>query len=95
MGTICCNVFLFLKATLREVVKKCRFHFLRALYAARFSLMQQTPETIFRIHKASCNLVMSEDNPYYILFAIHSEPSRNQLWNQTPLAKPDLLFVFK
>lgn len=62
-----------------EAVKKCRFHFLRVLYAAHFSFMRQTHETIFRIHKASCNLVMSEDNPHYILFAIHSELSRNQL----------------
>ena len=32
-----------------EAVKKCRFHFLRVLYTARSSFMQQTPETIFRI----------------------------------------------
>ena len=39
-----------------EAVKKCKFHFLRVLYTARSSFMQQTPETIFRIHKASCSL---------------------------------------
>ena len=61
-----------------EAVKKCRFHFLRVIYAACFSFMRQMYETIFRIHKASCNLVMREDNPHYILFAIHSEPSRNR-----------------
>ena len=74
-----------------EAVKKCRFHFLRTLYAARFSFMRQTPETIFRIHKASCSLVMSEDNPRCIPFAICSELSQNRRQNQTPSAKPDLL----
>ena len=74
-----------------EAVKKFRFHFLRVLYAARSSFMPQTPETIFRIHKASCSLVMSEDNPRYILFAIRSEHSRSRRQNQTPSAKPDLL----
>ena len=49
-----------------EAVKKCRFYFLRVLYAACSSFMQQTHETIFRIHKASCNLKMSEDNPRYV-----------------------------
>ena len=62
-----------------EAVKKCRFHFLRVLYAACSSFMQQTYETIFRIHKASCSLVMSEDNPRCIPFAICSELSRNRL----------------
>ena len=61
-----------------EAVKKCRFHFLRVLYTARSSFMQQTPETIFRIHKASCSLVMSEDNPRCIPFAICLELSQNR-----------------
>ena len=39
-----------------EAVKKCRFYFLRVLYAACSPFMQQTHETIFRIHKASCSL---------------------------------------
>ena len=53
-----------------EAVKKCKFHFLRVLYAAHSSFMQQTPETIFRIRKASCSLMMSEDNPRCIPFAM-------------------------
>ena len=74
-----------------EAVKKCRFYFLRVLYAACSSFMPQTHETIFRIHKASCSLVMSEDNPRCIPFAICSELSRNRRQNQTPSTKPDLL----
>ena len=74
-----------------EAVKKCKFHFLRVLYAAHTSFMQQTPETIFRIRKALCSLVMSEDNPRCIPFAICSELSRSRRQNQTPSAKPDLL----
>ena len=61
-----------------EAVKKCKFHFLRVLYTARSSFMQQTPETIFRIHKASCSLVMSEDSPRCIPFAICLELSQNR-----------------
>lgn len=59
-----------------EAVKKCKFHFLRVLNAAHSSFMQQTPETIFHIRMASCSLVMSEDNPRCIPFAICSELSR-------------------
>lgn len=74
-----------------EAVKKCKFHFLRVLYAAHSSFMQQTPETIFHIRKASCSLMMSEDNPRCIPFAICSELSRSRRQDQTPSAKPDLL----
>ena len=74
-----------------EAVKNANFIFLRVLYAAHFSFMQQTPETIFRIRKASCSLMMSEDNPRCIPFAICSELSRNRRQNQTPSTKPDLL----
>ena len=74
-----------------EAVKKCKFHFLRVLYAAHSSFMQQTPETIFHIRKASCSLMMSEDNPRCIPFAICSELSRSRRQNQTSSAKPDLL----
>ncbi len=49
-----------------EAVKKCRFLFLRVLYAAFSSFMQQTHETIFHTHKAPYNRVMSDDNPRYI-----------------------------
>ena len=61
-----------------EAVKKCKFHFLRVLYAAHSSFMQQTPETIFHIRKASCSLMMSEDNPRCIPFAICLELSQNR-----------------
>ena len=88
---VVCKAPLFSRAALCRSSQKCKFHFLRVLYAAHSSFMQQTPETIFRIRMASCSLVMSEDNPRCIPFAICSELFRNRRQNQTPSTKPNLL----
>lgn len=53
------NVPLFSRAALCRNSQKMQIPFLRVLYAACSSFIQQTHETIFRIHKASCNLQLN------------------------------------
>ena len=66
----------------------------------RFSFIQQTHETIFRIHKASCSLVLSVDNPHYILLTIRSESSYlyldlNNLYKTVAIIQPKIKLVQK